>query len=62
MFFRSEKGTIKIFFLLTFVFITFAFDTEYGDDHDYDDYRCGCQSDHKPGLSIKWYVLEISVF
>ena len=47
--------------MLTFIFITFTLNTKYWNNHN-DDYNGGgCQSHHKPCLSIKRFLLQISI-
>lgn len=48
--------------LLTFILIAFALHAQYCYDHDNNNYRGRCQSDHKPRPSVKGPVLQIAIF
>jgi len=47
--------------VLTFIFVAFALDAENGNYGNNNDYRCGCEDNHEPGLAVKGLELQVSV-
>lgn len=48
--------------VLTFIFVRFTFHTENSYDHYDDNNGRGCQCNHEPSLTVKRFLLQITVF